>query len=213
MLQAQDTTPWWQTAVQGNKGMQIFAPGVKASIQEARKPIPQGLSTQDMANMKSRLAGQNQLSTQNGLANMASQMGGTASPAFAMQASRLQAGAGQAASAKMADVNIDETRNNQSLQMARRGQMTDAAKLGLGYGNTLSDWWKGMAGNDAQNAAVQLDRDKWAEWVARNRANAQQAGNEARGNQGSMGASNVSANPGQSAAAWAFPGAYQYSGR
>lgn len=171
-IQSNQETPWWVQKAESN-GMQIFAPGVQASIREARKPIPTGLSGQDMANMKARIAAQNQTTTRNSLGNMANAMGGAANPAFALSAARMRAGAGANTAASMANVNIAETRNNQALQMQRRGQMADAAKLGLGYGGQMLDWWKSMAGNDAQMAAVNLERDKWDEWVQRNKAIAQ----------------------------------------
>lgn len=162
--------PWWvQTTA--NNGMQVFAPGVQASIREARKPIPQGLSGQDMANMQARYAAQGQTQLRNNLGNMANMMGGAASPAFGLAAARMKMGVGANTAAQMANVQVNETRNNQNLEMQRRGQMTDAAKLGLGYGGQVLDWWKSMAGNDAANAQVQLERDKWAEWVKRNQEN------------------------------------------
>jgi len=164
-----NTAPWWVQKVADN-GMQVFAPGVLASIREARKAIPQGLSGQDMANMQARYAAQGQTQLQNNLGNMANMMGGAASPAFGLAAARMKMGVGANTSAQMAGARVNETRNNQNLEMQRRGQMTDAAKLGLGYGGNILDWWKSMAGNDAQLAAVQLDRDKWSEWVTRNRA-------------------------------------------
>ena len=187
--------PWWvQTTA--NNGMQVFAPGVQASIREARKPIPQGLSGQDMANMQARYAAQGQTQLRNNLGNMANMMGGAASPAFGLAAARMKMGVGANTSAQMAGARINETRNNQNLEMQRRGQMTDAAKLGLGYGNQVLDWWKNMAGTDAANAQVQLERDKWREWVNRNRENNVYGGQY-----------NADYSPGQ------FNGAMQYTGR
>lgn len=166
----QNNLPWWlkPANIQNpQQSMQIFAPGVDAAIRAAAQPIPEGLSAQDMANMQSRLASQGQLVTRNASANMAAQMGGAASPAFALQAARLQAGAGNATAAKMADVGINEKYRTQDLKMARRGQMADAAKLGLGYGQNMMGWWNAQGQQGAAYNDYLLRSKKHNDWIDR----------------------------------------------
>lgn len=164
-----DRLPWWlQINALGTpqQGMQIFAPGVNAAIKAAAQPIPQGLSPQDMANMSARIAAQNQMATQNALASAGRQIG-VANPAFAMSAARMKAGAGANTASQMANVSIQEKRNNQNLDMQRRSQMADAAKLGIGYGQNMMGWFGQQAQSDAAYNNYLLDLARYNAWRAR----------------------------------------------
>jgi len=167
----QKNTPWWMNNINSpQQSMQLFAPGVNAAINVSSHRIPRGLSNQDMANMQARYAAQGQTQLRNNLGNMANMMGGAASPAFALSAARMKQGVGANTAGRMAQVRVDETHRNQDLQMQRRGQMIDAAKLGLGYGNSMSNWWQSQQGNALNAYRYNLDASKYNAWVRRTNA-------------------------------------------
>lgn len=164
--------PWWlqsNTLSTPQQSMHIFAPGVNAAIRAAAQPIPRGLSEQDRANMKARTAAQNQTTTRNSLAVAGNQMG-VSNPAFALAAARMKAGAGANTASQMAAVDMSEIRNNQNLKMQRRGQMADAAKLGIGYGQNMMGWWANQRAQDQSYNNYLLQVKRHNDWIKRTNA-------------------------------------------
>jgi hypothetical protein len=90
-----------------------------------------GLSPEQQQQMRARVGMQNQQAVNNGLASMAHSLGSTTSPLFAQTAARMNAGAGSATAANMANVDVQNTQDEIANRLKQLGAQTQIGQLGL----------------------------------------------------------------------------------
>jgi hypothetical protein len=105
----------------------VAAPDFGALLSGINSPV-QGLTEEQKNVMKSRLVAQGKTGLRNVLENLGSALG-QSSPAFALNAARMQQGVGSNVAAKMADVDVAEADKARAAELARRGQMLDFGSL------------------------------------------------------------------------------------
>jgi len=93
--------------------------------------LPTGLSTAQQNVMRARVGNQNQQAVESGLSSLAKGLGGTTSPMYAMNAARMQAGAGSATASKMADVDVQNSQDQISNQQKNTSLQAQIGQLGL----------------------------------------------------------------------------------
>jgi len=117
------------------------------SWEEAKKPVPEGLTPEQLRAIKARTVAGQESTTRQSLSALARSGAGPSSPLYGMQASMLRAGGAASAASQMAQIDIGETQRNQDLEMMRRSQM---AQLG-GVGGQLAGQFSGMGMNYLMN--------------------------------------------------------------
>lgn len=155
----------WRNALNANS---FGGTGVATDIQGG---APQGLTEMDLNNIRAGLAGQAEAGTNQALEGLGRSLGGDVSnPLFAMQAARLRAGGRAGASAASAQVGIQNTQNQQALEMQNRGLALSVEDQNLRkyLGDMSNSQFNAtLANNQSQfGESLALDRRKFDESLA-----------------------------------------------
>lgn len=124
------------------------SPELQAANTAVSSAIP-GLSTSDLDALGAQLSATTRAGTHAALGQAGRQLG-TATPQYARLAAQLNMAAGSRAAAQFADIRIQDQRNNQQLEQARRQQLVQLAAIGQQREEANAQFGLQSAGLDQQ---------------------------------------------------------------